>query len=359
MVSRPDMRILDADLHHHFRWSDLFSYLPEGTRMPYYGGEPVPKVTGAFREDTISPRGGPPASDPEFVVEDHLNRWGIDYAILSCGSTLALNALPDVDFAGAIARAANDWTIENWFPVDERYLGAVTICANNAEQAAEEIRRVGTNPRMVTVVCTNPPTLLGQAPMHPIYEACSDVGLPLTLHPGALNLFAGRPVSGPTSRCEYRATMGLMGIQHVASLLFEGVFVRYPKFRFVLNEWGTAWLPFALWRFDMEYREHREEVPWLTSLPSEYVRDHIRFTTQPLEESGNKTGLSSLMGLIDGSDMLMFSSDYPHHDFDNPQVAASMFSDDARPNVFFENARAWYRLDERLGLADRVMAYVD
>src|SRR4051794_16288364 len=132
-MARPSTRILDADLHHHFRWSALEAYLPEGTSMPYYGGAAVPKVTGAFREDTISPRGGPPASDPAFVVEDHLDRWEIDYAILSCGSTLALNAIPDVDLACAIARAANDWTIEDWFPVDERYLGAVVICPNDPD----------------------------------------------------------------------------------------------------------------------------------------------------------------------------------------------------------------------------------
>jgi predicted TIM-barrel fold metal-dependent hydrolase len=126
----------------------------------------------------------------------------------------------------------------------------------------------------------------------------------------------------------------------------------------VLNEWGTAWLPFALWRFDMEYREHREEVPWLTRLPSDYVRDHIRFTTQPLEEPGNRQDFSSLMGLVDGADLLIYSSDYPHHDFDNPQVAVGQFSDEQRARVFFENARAWYRLDDRLGVAEPVAARV-
>jgi predicted TIM-barrel fold metal-dependent hydrolase len=351
-MTRASTRILDADLHHHFRWSDLETYLPTGTSMPYYGGAPVPKVTGAFREDTVSPRGGPPASDPEFVVEDHLDRHAIDYAILSCGSTLALNALPDVDLACAIARATNDWTINEWFPVDERFLGAVVVCPNDPEQAAEEVRRVGSHARMVAVTSTNPPTLLGQSFMHPIYDACVELGLPFNLHPGAQNLLSGKSTGSPTTTCEYRATMGLNGIQQLASLVFEGVFVKYPGFRFVLNEWGTTWLPFALWRFDMEYREHREEVPWLTRLPSEYIRDHVRFTTQPIEEPQNQRDFSSLMSLVDGTDLLIYSSDYPHHDFDSPQIAARVFSDEARPKVFFENAREWYRLDERLGVRE-------
>jgi predicted TIM-barrel fold metal-dependent hydrolase len=285
-----------------------------------------------------------------------MDRHGVDYALLSCGSTLGLGDLPDVDLAAAIARATNDWTIDHWFPVDERFLGAIVVSPNDPEQAADEIRRVGSHPRMVVVTGTNPPTLLGQTFMHPIYEACSELGLPFQLHPGVHNLRAGRPIGPPTTMAENRATMGCIGIQHLSSLVFEGVFVKYPDFRYVSNEWGTGWLPSLLWRLDMEYREHREEVPWLTQLPSEYVRDHVRFTTQPIEEPRNQKDWITLMSLAGGAEMLIFSSDYPHHDFDNPQVMVNVFPDDWKRRVFFDNAREWYRLEQRLGLAEPVAA---
>jgi len=95
----------------------LEPYLPEGTRYPYFGGEAKPHPQGYFREDTVSPRGGLPASDPEFVVEHLLDRHGIDYAILSCGSTLGIGNLPDIDVAADVGSATNDWTIDEWFPV--------------------------------------------------------------------------------------------------------------------------------------------------------------------------------------------------------------------------------------------------
>jgi predicted TIM-barrel fold metal-dependent hydrolase len=319
--------------------------------MPYYGGSPYPKVTGTFREDTFPPRGGLPASDPRFVVEDHLERYGLSYALLSCGSTLGLGDLPDVDLAAALARAANDWTIDKWFGVDDRFLGAVVISPNDPEQAADEIRRVGTDPRMVAVTTTNPPTLLGQPFMHPIFAACAEVGLPLQLHPGVHNIRAGRQIGPPTTMCENRATMGLIGIQHLTSLIFEGVFEKFPAFRYVSSEWGTAWLPSTQWRLDMEYREHREEVPWLTRLPSDYIRERVRFTTQPVEEPHNQRDFITLMSLVAGDELLIFSSDYPHHDFDSPERILRSFPEEWRAPVFFENARDWYRLDERLALA--------
>ena len=98
--------------------------------------------------DTYPPGGGLPASDPAYVAVDHLDRHGIDYAVLSQGSLLGLSGMHDLDRAAELAVAINDWTIDDWFPVDERYLGSVTVATSDPLQAAAEIRRVGTNPRM-------------------------------------------------------------------------------------------------------------------------------------------------------------------------------------------------------------------
>ena len=101
-------------------------------------------------------------------------------------------------------------------------------------------------------------------------------------------------------------------LHHVVSMVMSGVFVKFPKLRFVLNEFGMAWLPFVMWRTDMEYRAARVETPWLEKLPSEYMREHIRFSTQPLEAPPDPQKLVTLISLVGAEDMLMFSSDYPH-----------------------------------------------
>ena len=61
----------------------------------------------------------------------------------------------------------------------------------------------------------------------------------------------------------------------------------------------------------------RSEVPHLKKKPSEYIRQHIWVTTQPMEEPEDRQHLFDTMEWI-GWDRLLFASDYPHWDFDDP-----------------------------------------
>jgi predicted TIM-barrel fold metal-dependent hydrolase len=353
---RAAFRIFDADVHHQYPSHEaLAPYLPEGSPAPYYGGGTgIPNPRGAYRMDTVPPGGGVPGSDPAFVAVDHLDRYGIEYAVLNPGSLLGLGGLPDLDYAAAIARATNDWTINDWFPVDERFLGSIFIAPRDPEQAAEEIRRVGANPRFVQVTTTSAPCLLGNPFMHPIYEACDELGLALNHHVGGHEhgINHGTYPSGtPTSFMEHHIGRCVPAIQHLVSLVTEGVFVKFPNLRYVSNEFGIAWLPWVMWRLDMEYRACREDVPWLDRLPSEYIRESVRFTPQPLEEPANPTDIGTLLGLIGGPELLLFSSDYPHWDFDSPEVALRHLPEEWKQQIFFDNAFAAFRLGERLGVA--------
>jgi uncharacterized protein len=349
-------RIFDADVHNQYpSYGALVPYLPEGTPTPYYGGGTgVPNPRGAYRRDSVPPGGGVPGSVPEYVVEHHLDRFGIDYAILNPGSLLGIGGLPDVDHAAAVARATNDWTINEWLPVDERFLGSIFIAPRDPEQAADEIRRVGGHPRMVQVSTTSAPCLLGNPFMHPIYEACDEFGLVLNHHVGGHEhgINHGTYPSGiPTSFLEHHIGMCIPAIHHLISLITEGVFVKYPNIRYVNNEFGIAWLPFVMWRMDMEFRSAREDVPWLKRLPSEYIREFVRFTTQPLEESTRPADIGTLLSLIDAQDMLLYSSDYPHWDFDSPDVALRHLPAEWHDRIYFDNAMATFGVAERLAAA--------
>jgi predicted TIM-barrel fold metal-dependent hydrolase len=352
-----DQGIIDSDLHHHYpSASALAEYLPEHDPAPYYTlSTGLPNPRGAFRDDAVPPGGGPPASDPQFVIEHHLEPHGIEKALLNCGSTLFLGGIPDVDHAAALARATNDWTIADWLDYDERFAGSIVVGPRDPQSAAEEIRRLGPDPRMVQVGVTSAPCLLGNEFMHPIYEACNEFSLPFNLHVGGADhgINSGSwSVGHATSFLEYHVGMCIPALHHLISIVSEGVFVKYPNMKLVMNEFGCAWLPFVMWRMDMEYRSGREDMPWLEELPSDHIRKFVRFTTQPLEVPQKPQDLVTLLDLISADEMLVYSSDYPHWDFDDPTYAFKGFSEEWKEKIFRTNPRELFHFDDH----DRAVA---
>jgi uncharacterized protein len=75
------------------------------------------------------------------------------------------------------------------------------------------------------------------------------------------------------------------------------------------------------------------------------VRENFWFTTQPSEEPDNAKHLRSVLEWI-GIDRLLFSSDYPHWDFDDPRFAfKTPLTEAERKQLFNSNARAVYKFD--------------
>ena len=129
----------------------------------------------------------------------------------------------------------------------------------------------------------------------------------------------------------------------LTSLVLEGVPERFPKLKIVFIEGGFGWIPPATWRMDRHFETFRSEVPHLKRKPSEYVKEHFWFTTQPIDEPDEAKHLRSLIEWV-GVDRLLFSSDYPHWDFDDPRYAfKTPLTEAERRKIFNTNARAIYK----------------
>jgi predicted TIM-barrel fold metal-dependent hydrolase len=82
------------------------------------------------------------------------------------------------------------------------------------------------------------------------------------------------------------------------------------------------------------------------------VREHVRFTTQPLEQPRRKSSLQAVLEGVEGIDqMLLFATDYPHWDFDAPKIVTARLPEAWRDRVLSENARSLYRLPTRVPAA--------
>jgi hypothetical protein len=130
----------------------------------------------------------------------------------------------------------------------------------------------------------------------------------------------------------------------LASLVIEGVPERFPRLKIVFIEGGFGWIASTMWRMDQHFERFRDEIPHLKRRPSEYVREHFWNTTQPIDEPDEARHLRSLIDWV-GVDRLLFSSDYPHWDFDDPRFAfKTPLSEAERLKIFNGNARALYKL---------------
>jgi predicted TIM-barrel fold metal-dependent hydrolase len=351
--------IIDCDVHHN--WPNhraLHPYLSAGWRDFVLGpgrqGD-IPLTAAGFynvpngngREDTVPETGEPAGTSLELMREQLLDRYGIERALLTYGDGLfGISGMTSPYLATEVARAANDWTAEQWLAQDRRLYGSILVANQLPEGAAAEIRRWSVNDRMPQVIMAGSGVgkPLGHPVYHPIYEAAVDAGKVVAIHIGGQG--GTQPFStggGPVNfYFEYHALLFQPLITHLVSLIAHGVFEKFPDLRVMLLECGVAWLPGVLWRLDTDYRSLRREVPWVKRLPSEYVMQHCRISTQPIEDAPRREQLIQLLECIDGRRMLCFATDYPHWDTDDPDHVAARMPSDWWQSVYHDNACRFY-----------------
>jgi predicted TIM-barrel fold metal-dependent hydrolase len=348
--------IIDTDVHNVFKdGKELLEFLPRVWHQHWGNGNLVPghwpSSVGNLRRDAVTDDGGVPGSDPHFMLKHYLEPCEVDYAILTGQGAYACSVHPDPDFGNAVASAYNDMLAEKWLKVSPRFKGSLLINANDPQAAVQEIDRMASHPDMVQVIMASGARMpYGQRFYHPIYEAAERNGLPVSVHPGT----EGRgiacpptPAGYPTRYMEWHNALTLNFMGHVNSLVCEGVFVKFPKLKFVAIEGGVSWMPHMMWRMDKNYKALRDSVPWLTRLPSEYIKEHIRVTTQPIEEPETNEQLLQILDMVDAKQTLMFSSDYPHWDWDHPKLSLPPLPRELKKRVMWETASELYGLKHK------------
>jgi uncharacterized protein len=311
-----------------------------------YLGSEYPRATPrAARTDAWPPNGAPPAADLSFLREQLLDRYDIEYGVLT--PMLGAGEQLDVESGAALASAINDWQIAEWLEPEPRLRASINVAYEDGALAAAEIHRLGHDARFVQILMlirTAEP--LGRRKYWPMYEAAVEHDLPLGVHYGG---WGRGPITGTGFGSYYiedQVGMATAFQDQLTSLVVEGVFERFPTLRVVLIEGGIAWLAALMWRLDRAWKLLRAEAPHLDRLPSEAIREHVWLTTQPMDEPTRAGDLGVLFEHLDMDDRIMFATDYPHWDFDSPERAIpKALGADRRRRILRDNAHALYRLD--------------
>lgn len=359
--------VIDSDVHPDFNYTkpELLALLPQrwrdyaaeyGARPGSPGGDRPRQREFAHRWDAEPTEGAQPGSNVDFAREQLLDKY--DYSAAMVNDIGAYNfsggrGMPR-QFAAAMISALNDYREAYWFTNDPRWYGSMNLPYEVPSLAVKEVQRRMDGDfrdrwRQILMPQDNlfP---LGNEQYWPIYEIAEEYGLPIGLH--VLSSNRQTPSGSTNYYFEEHCDFAAMNFPTVSSLVFEGVFDRFPKLKIALIEFAWSWaMPFS-WRLDAAYDLMRSEVAHLQRRPSEYVRDHIWYSTQPMEEPERGEWVDDVFGTLEASgmsDKIMFSSDYPHWDFDDPGALPTGLPDRERRRILGENASALYGIPLKAG----------
>lgn len=301
-------------------------------------------TAGAYRDDAVDGDRAP-ATDAAFTARQLFDGHGIAKGVLIAGHLFGIGAFPDPEVAATVASAYNEWMCERWLQVDSRFRGALVVAPQDPEAAVREIERMQGRDGIVGIFLPLHDLLHGERHYRPIYEAAQKHALPIIVHPsGTENVFARAPrmAGTPTYYLEWHTGLSQIHQSNVLSLVCHGIFEQFPELRYVIAEGGFAWAAEIMWKLDRDVKGLGDEVPWLRRRPSDYIRHNIRFTTQPLVEPHRREHLATLLEMVYAEETLVFSSDYPHWDFDEPTRALSMLPADLKQKICVDNPKALY-----------------
>jgi gamma-resorcylate decarboxylase len=252
-----------------------------------------------------------------------MDEHGMQMMILSLNAP-AIQAIPDAKKANEIARKANDYLAEQVKKRPDRFQALAALPLQDPDMAARELERCVKQLGMVGALANgfsqigDPNTIayLDEKQYWPFWEVCDRLDVPFYLHPR-------NPL--PQDSRIYKGAEWLLGpiwafghetAVHALRLMGSGLFDKHPKLQIILGHMGEG-LPFNIWRVDNAnaWIPNRNNYPAKKKI-GEYFQNNFHITV-----SGNFCTQALLAALmVNGSDRIMFSTDWPFENIDHAAV---------------------------------------
>lgn len=345
--TRAELRAIDTDVH-----NDLPSYralkpflartwhpwIEDGA--PGFAVRAYANTGSGVMDDAVREEDDLAAGDPDWVIQQLLVKYRIDIGVMT-GTMTQISVQHDPRFCAALVSAYNDWLLETWVRPHPCFKGSINVAPQDPAAAVREIHRLGDDPGMVQVLMASAARVpYGQKQYWPIYQAALEHDLPVAIHVGSEGTGTANPptsVGYPSTYLEFHTDHSQTMMAHCVSVVSEGLFEEFPDLRFGFIEGGICWAPYVMWRLDRMYPALKTEVPHLRRLPSEYILGNCYFSTQPIEEPDDRQQLVQMFEMLHADRTVIFASDYPHWDFDNPLTALSFLPARLKRRIMVDN----------------------
>lgn len=294
-----------------------------------------------------------PGTQPRDVqlTQRWMDAMGVDIAMLFPTPMLNLGAHPDPHMEVMWARAYNRWLCERILPHEPRIRSMLYLPFNDPEACYKMVNDFGGYKGVsgFMITASHQQSVHANAYMK-TYSALEERGLPLAFH-GIYN-WEDRSFQTMNRFIAVHA-LGFVfyNMMHCINWIVNGLPERFPKLKLIWMESGLAWIPFVMQRMDNEYNMRSNEAPALKMKPSDYMRQ-MYYSTQPME-AGNLKALEVTFEMINAKTQLLYSSDYPHWDFDLPSTIMDLpfLDEEGKRNVLGGTARRVFNIEESEKLA--------
>jgi uncharacterized protein len=278
------------------------------------------------------------------LIRRAMDSMGIKMQVIFPQPMLEMGLHPEPDIVTAMTFAYNRWFTRTILPNEKRIRTLLSLPFHDAEASIKTIREFGETPGVVGFMVTSQRhTGVHRNGYMRIYKELEERGLPLAFHAGPS---WGDSMTTTMNRFLAVHSMSFVtcNMTHMTNWIVNGLPERFPKLKLIWIESGLAWVPFMMQRLDHEYLMRQSDAPLLKRLPSEYIAE-MYFTSQPLEVTMPHM-LEATFQAVRAESQLMYSSDWPHWDFDVPaRIAALPFlGEQAKRNILGETARKVFRL---------------
>ena len=234
----------------------------------------------------------------------------------------------DPELENAVARAWNDWAMEDIMGKQDRIFAPAIIPlmdVGNAVAEAERAAEMGF--KALYFPCGIPDDRAwGLDIWEPLWTAAERMGLPLTFHIGTGS--ANVVYRGPGGAVVNYMETTYPGMRVVSHMVAGGALDRHPDLKVLIAEGGAAWVPAIGDRMDEAYRQHGMFVrPRLSRLPSEIIRQQVFASFQH--------DISAVQVIEDTHyDNVLWGDDYPHLEgtYGHPADAAHHLRRRRRPH---------------------------
>jgi predicted TIM-barrel fold metal-dependent hydrolase len=289
-------------------------------------------------------------SNPEWQDMDKrvrfLDEEGIDCQVIY--PTLGLLWEGGVDnpyVADALCRAYNTWAFELTATHNDRLFPAAHISLRDPYLAVREMERVAKLGCRTIFVAAKPINgkSFGHPDLDPVWAAAQDLDLSIGIHLVGHAEYTGSQWYRDRDPGFMFVTMNIIQDPRMAltTMVYDGVFERFPKLRVATIEAMAGWVGEWLERLNYRYA-YMKHTSQMKRSATEYFQRNIWINGDPEEK------LFPLMVQFAGDDRFFTGSDYPHAEgFVHPMQKARDLLSASLPQTSVEkilgdNARIFY-----------------